>query len=141
MPRIGSSPFSFPDFRGATRRLVLINLFAYFALLVAPLLLPHLEVPLTDRFGFAPSYFLHGWFWQPFTYSLLHPTLLGAAFDAGDADKAQELAEQVRTDGPSAWKLQTTLDDCKTSSGLYEEPRRGELLKIVAMLEEMLPPL
>jgi len=71
----------------------------------------------------------------------LNPTLLGAAFDAGDADKAQELAEQVRTDGPSAWKLQTTLDDCKTSSGLYEEPRRGELLKIVAMLEEMLPPL
>ncbi len=81
MPRIGSSPFSFPDFRGATRRLVLINLFAYFALLVAPLLLPHLEVPLTDRFGFAPSYFLHGWFWQPFTYSFIHPTLIGTLFE------------------------------------------------------------
>ena len=37
MPRIGSSPFAFPDFRGATRRLILINLAAYFVLLLAGL--------------------------------------------------------------------------------------------------------
>jgi tetratricopeptide (TPR) repeat protein len=38
----------------------------------------------------------------------LNPTLLGAAFDAGDVEKAQELADQVREDGPAAWKLDTT---------------------------------
>ena len=38
MRRIGSSPFSFPDFRGATRTLVFVNLAAYFAFLLAQLL-------------------------------------------------------------------------------------------------------
>ena len=37
MPRIGAAPFAFPDFRGATRRLVLANLIAYFALYSAGL--------------------------------------------------------------------------------------------------------
>ena len=33
MRRIGSSPLAFPDFRGATRQLILINLGTYFALM------------------------------------------------------------------------------------------------------------
>ena len=37
MPRSGASSFSFPAFAGVTRRLVLANIFAYFALLVAGL--------------------------------------------------------------------------------------------------------
>ena len=37
MPRVGASSFSFPEFRGATRRLVLVNLAAFFAILVAGL--------------------------------------------------------------------------------------------------------
>lgn len=69
----------------------------------------------------------------------LNPTLLGAAFDAGDVDKAQELADQAATDGPSAWKLETTLEDCRTAAGLYEDPRRSELLDVAAQLEAMLP--
>ena len=82
MARIGSSPFSFPDFRGATRRLVLLNLLAFFALLVAQLALPHLEIPLAVRFGFVPGTFVHfGWFWQPFTYSFVHPSLIGTLFE------------------------------------------------------------
>lgn len=68
----------------------------------------------------------------------LNPTLLGAAFDAGDVDKASELADQVSTDGAAAWKLETTLADCKTAAELYEEPRRGELLEVVARLEVLL---
>ena len=67
----------------------------------------------------------------------LNPTLLGAAFDAGDVEKAQELADQVREDGPAAWKLDTTLDDCRTAAQLCEEPRRTELLDIVAQLENI----
>jgi membrane associated rhomboid family serine protease len=81
MARIGSSPFSFPDFRGATRRFVLINLLAYFALLLAPLLFPGSAIALVDRFGFVPSFFMHGWIWQPFTYSFVHPTLLGTLLE------------------------------------------------------------
>ncbi len=70
----------------------------------------------------------------------LNPTLLGAAFDAGDVEKAEQLADQVATDGPAAWKLETTLDDCRTAAQLSDEPRRGELLEIVTRLEALLPP-
>ncbi len=70
----------------------------------------------------------------------LNPTLLGAAFDAGDAGKAQELADQVAVDGPSAWKLETTLADLRTAANLYEDPRRSELLDIVLQLEGQLVP-
>ena len=69
----------------------------------------------------------------------LNPTLLGAAFDAGDVEKSRELADQVAADGPSAWKLESTLDDCRTAAKLYEEPRRSELLSIVADLEKLIP--
>src|SRR5579863_6365853 len=80
MARIGSSPFAFPDFRGATRRLILINLAAYFLLLI---------VNAATSWGgqlqvwaaFDPILFLHGWLWQPLTYSFLHPSLLGTLFE------------------------------------------------------------
>jgi len=71
MARMGPMSFSFPDFRGATRRLILINLTAFFVLLL---------VQLADRsylqwsiihLGFLPQFFLHGWVWQPLTYSLI----------------------------------------------------------------------
>jgi membrane associated rhomboid family serine protease len=83
MPRLGSTPFAFPEFRGATRRLVLWNLGAYFALAVAGLAIAHPAISFQDRFGFIPGAFLHGWYWQPFTYSLVHPTpvLLGTLFE------------------------------------------------------------
>jgi len=45
----------------------------------------------------------------------LNPTLRGKAFDAGDIEKASELADQVAEDGPSAWKLESTPADCRTA--------------------------
>jgi membrane associated rhomboid family serine protease len=81
MRRVGASPFSFPEFRGATRRLVLLNLGAFFALLLAQSAFPHPAVPFDERFGFIPSAFLHGRIWQPFTYSFIHPGILGALFE------------------------------------------------------------
>jgi membrane associated rhomboid family serine protease len=81
MPRFGSTPFAFPEFRGATRRLILWNLAAYFLLALAQLAFPHPEIPLGLRLGFIPSAFLHGALWQPLTYSLVHPTLLGTLFE------------------------------------------------------------
>lgn len=70
----------------------------------------------------------------------LNPTLLGAAFDAGDVEKAQELADQVALEGPAAWKLDTTLSDCKMAAGLQADPQRSELLAIAAQLAALLPP-
>jgi membrane associated rhomboid family serine protease len=81
MPRIGSTPFAFPDFRGATRRLLLWNLAAYFALALAGLAAPAAADELALSFAFTPSLFLHGALWQPFTYSLIHPTMMGTLFE------------------------------------------------------------
>jgi membrane associated rhomboid family serine protease len=77
MPRIGSSPFAFPDFRGATRQLILANLGAYFAFLIAGLTLREQAGGLFQALSFDPSLFLHGAVWQPITYSFMHPGLWG----------------------------------------------------------------
>jgi membrane associated rhomboid family serine protease len=81
MPRLGSTPFAFPEFRGATRRLILWNLAAYFALALAQVAAPVSADQLAGSFQFTPSLFLHGALWQPLTYSLIHPTLMGALFE------------------------------------------------------------
>jgi membrane associated rhomboid family serine protease len=81
MPRFGATPFAFPEFRGATRRLILWNLAAYFALLLAQMAAPATAAQLGLSFAFTPSAFLHGWFWQPLTYSLVHFGLLSTPFE------------------------------------------------------------
>jgi membrane associated rhomboid family serine protease len=73
MPRLGASSFSFPEFRGATRRLVLVNLATFFALLLAGVVAPAPTGELAEAFQFRPDLFLHGYLWQPFTYSFIHP--------------------------------------------------------------------
>ncbi len=74
MPRIGATPLAFPDFRGATRRLVLANLVAYFLLAIAGLMASDAAVSALGHLLFYPNAFLHGSIWQPLTYSLVHPT-------------------------------------------------------------------
>jgi len=81
MPRFGATPFALPDFHGATRRLVLANLFAFFALALVGLAFPALALELKDSLCFIPSDFLHGWLWQPFTYSLIHLDIIGTLFE------------------------------------------------------------
>lgn len=76
MPRIGATPFAFPDFRGATRRLVLVNLGTYFLLALAGMLAPQATASALSHLLFYPTTFLHGWIWTPLTYSLVHPTSL-----------------------------------------------------------------
>ena len=71
MARMGSMPFSFPDFRGATRRLILINLVSFFALLLVQLADSHSYQSIVLHCSFIPQFFLHGWIWQPLTYSLV----------------------------------------------------------------------
>ena len=81
MPRIRSSPFSFPHFRGATRRLVLLNLFAFFVLLLAQFAFPAAAEQFAIYLAFIPKAFLHGALWQPFTYSFVHLGLIGTLFE------------------------------------------------------------
>jgi len=74
MRRLGSSPLAFPDFKGATRRLVVLNVVGYFVLALAGLLAPEATSHVLERLVFVPFTFLHGWVWTPLTYSLVHPT-------------------------------------------------------------------
>src|SRR5579863_2080441 len=71
MARLGPMPFSFPEFRGATRRLIVVNLAAFFALLLVQLADAHSWRSLVDYCSFVPQFFVHGWIWQPLTYSLV----------------------------------------------------------------------
>jgi len=81
MPRIGSSPFAFPDFTGATRRLILINLGTFFALLLAQLAFREQAADLVLSLSFIPGAFLHGNLWQPLTYSFIHTGILGTLLE------------------------------------------------------------
>jgi hypothetical protein len=65
----------------------------------------------------------------------LRPTLLGAAFDAGDADKAEELVDQVRDEGAASWKVETTLADLEASVLLVEDKERRA--RLAAILETL----
>jgi membrane associated rhomboid family serine protease len=81
MPRIGTTPFAFPAFNGATRRLVLLNLIAYFALTVAGFAAQSATSRIAGLLVFLPSSFLHGAIWQPFSYSLIHFGLISTLFE------------------------------------------------------------
>ena len=59
----------------------------------------------------------------------LRATLLAAAFDLGDPDKAEELADEVVDEGQAAWKVDSVLDDLQGSLLMSAMPRseRGSL--------------
>jgi hypothetical protein len=50
----------------------------------------------------------------------LRATLLAAAFDIGDPDKAEELADDVLNEGSAAWELDSTL--VTVSKAFYRSP-------------------
>jgi hypothetical protein len=51
----------------------------------------------------------------------LNATLLGAAFDAHDCDKADDLAAEVASEGAASWQLDSTLDDLNLSVSQVED--------------------
>jgi len=57
--------------------------------------------------------------------------VLGAAFDAGDADKAEELADRIEEEGPVKWKLESTLSDLRDRAALAEDAGIREALGAV----------
>jgi membrane associated rhomboid family serine protease len=71
MPRLGATQLSFPGFRGATRLLVLVNLVAFFILIILQSTSRELYGWLVLHLGLWAPLFLHGWIWQPLTYSFV----------------------------------------------------------------------
>jgi membrane associated rhomboid family serine protease len=70
-------PLGFPGFSGATRRLVLLNLGAYFFLLVLGFASATTARLFFGLLSLIPESFLHsGYLWQPITYSFVHVGLL-----------------------------------------------------------------
>ncbi len=66
----------------------------------------------------------------------LRSTLLGAAFDDRNCDKAQELAGEVAEEGAALWKIKSTLDDLKLSVSQAQDPNcKQRLTAILADLQ------
>ncbi len=69
----------------------------------------------------------------------LKPTLLGMAFDAGDATAAKHWAKEVSREGPAAWKLDTTIADLERSVRQAAAPTtQRELTALLAELRTLL---
>jgi membrane associated rhomboid family serine protease len=75
MRRLSNTPLAFPDFKGVTRLLILVNLASFFILLVIRTLSGPLSQEIAQFMAFSPWELTHGAFWQPFTYSLVHGEL------------------------------------------------------------------
>lgn len=80
MARMGTTMLSFPSFRGATRRLVLANTIGFFVFALVRVANVPLFEWLVAHLGFIPEALLHGWLWQPLTYSFVQLGLLNSAF-------------------------------------------------------------
>src|SRR5215471_1962810 len=66
----------------------------------------------------------------------LRPTLLAGAFDLGDADKAEELCDEVAEEGPALWQIDSIVHDLERSVAQVEdEDRRKRLNGVVTRLK------
>jgi hypothetical protein len=69
----------------------------------------------------------------------VRPTLLGMAFFAGDVPLVEELAEEVAAEGAVEWKLATTFEDLKLSTGQTKDAEtRASLEAVVERLNALL---
>jgi tetratricopeptide (TPR) repeat protein len=70
----------------------------------------------------------------------LKPTLLGAAFDSGDVEKARSLADELRDEGAAEWKLATTLSDLEDAVALHPDGEtKSQLTTLLGELKALLP--
>jgi MAP3K TRAFs-binding domain len=69
----------------------------------------------------------------------LKPTLLAAAFDAGNVKSARKLAGEVTAEGPAAWQLETVISDLETALKFQEGERAAALGQILAELKSLVP--
>jgi membrane associated rhomboid family serine protease len=80
MPRSGPISLSLPAFAGVTRKLILANVGAFFAILLLHWLAPRLEELLLSHLLLEPRAVVHGEIWQLFTYSFVEQGLLAILF-------------------------------------------------------------
>jgi Tetratricopeptide Repeats-Sensor len=66
------------------------------------------------------------------------PTLLAAAFDAGDVNAARGLADEVREMGPDAWKLKSVIGDMELALELHAVDIAAPLREILDDLSQLL---
>ena len=69
-----------PSFGGAVRRLILINVAAFFALAVLSWISPGMNRLLLSHLVLEPLAVVHGQVWQLVTYSLVNPGILSMVF-------------------------------------------------------------
>ena len=68
----------------------------------------------------------------------LRPTLLGAAFDAGDANKADELADEIAVEGAVRWKLDSVLADLvRSCEHLKDKNLHDRMLAVIDTLKSL----
>jgi hypothetical protein len=66
----------------------------------------------------------------------LRPTLLAGAFDLGDANKAEELCDEVAEEGPALWQIDSIVHDLERSVAQVEdEDRRKRLDGVITRLK------
>ena len=80
MPRSGPISLALPAFEGTTRKLILLNVGAFFGLLVLRWLAPQLEAVLHSHLILEPLAVAHGEIWQLLTYSFVEQGILGILF-------------------------------------------------------------
>jgi hypothetical protein len=67
----------------------------------------------------------------------LRPTLLSAAFDFGDPDKAEELADDVIVEGQARWKLESVLGDLEASVlQVNDAAKRARLSTVIERIKK-----
>jgi membrane associated rhomboid family serine protease len=80
MPRSSPTTLSLPPFSGATRKLILLNVAAFFAMAILGWLSPSLGNLLRNHLVLEPLAVVHGEIWQLATYSLIDPGILSIVF-------------------------------------------------------------
>ena len=69
---------------------------------------------------------------------MAEPTLLGAAFDAHDCEKAEELAAEVAGQGAATWQIKSISDDLKLSVSQTGDKDTRDRLQTI--LDTLSPP-
>jgi hypothetical protein len=67
----------------------------------------------------------------------VRPTLLGAAFDLGDPEKAEQLADAVIAEGPAQWKVNSVLLDLEASTmQVSDATKRARLAAVIGRINK-----
>lgn len=80
MPRSSPTTLSLPPFSGATRKIVLLNVAAFFGMAILLWLSSSFGGLLRDHLVLEPLAVVHGEVWQLATYSLIDPSILSIVF-------------------------------------------------------------